>query len=492
MEKFDIYKDISERTGGDIYIGVVGPVRTGKSTFIAKFMEKFVIPNIGNKLQKEIATDEMPQSADGKTIMTTQPKFVPANAVKVQFKNKATANVKLIDCVGYFVEGAVGGEDGDKPRMVKTAWSDSAMPFEKAAEFGTKKVICDYSTIGILVTSDGSFSDIPRENYAVAEEKVAKELAKCNKPYVIVLNSANPLSEDTLALSNRLEEKYGVSVVCVNALNLSANDITVIMEKALMEFPMQSFNVELPKWMQALPAESRIIGEVLSEIKLASEKVTKMRDYSNMNDVFSDSEEFKPLELTELKLGEGKLDYKLCPTEGLYYKVLSEECGENINDDYELLSYIKTFSEEKKKYLKIKDALGEAENQGYGVVVPTVDEMNLAEPELVKKGGKYGVKLKATAPSFHIMKVDVSTEVSPIVGTEQQGEDLVNFIMNKYKDNPSGIWETDMFGKSLCDLVGEGLQSKINSMPKETQSKMRKTVTRIVNENKGGVICILL
>lgn len=492
MDKFDIYKDIAQRTDGDIYIGVVGPVRTGKSTFVTKFMESFVIPNISGKLQKQIATDEMPQSADGKTIMTTQPKFVPANAVKVQFKNKASASVRLIDCVGYFVKGANGGLEGEKPRLVKTPWSEEQIPFEKAAEIGTKKVIEEYSTIGVLVTTDGSIGEIGRDDYVVAEEKAVNELKNKNKPFIVVLNCKNPESSGVLSLCDQLEEKYGVAVIPVNVLNLNSDDISVIMEKVLMEFPMRNFNVSLPKWMQALSVDSPIIKNLLQELKSVSSRITKMKDYNVLSELYSENDNFNPLNINDLRLGEGKINYSLSAKDGLFYKVLSDECGENIDDDYQLINYVKNFSEAKRRFSKIKDALNEAEENGYGVVIPSIDEMNLEEPVLVKQSGKYGVKLKATAPSLHIMKVDVTAEVSPFVGTAKQGEDLVSFIMEKYQDNPSGIWETNMFGKPLCDLVSDGLYSKINMMPKDVQGKMRRTVTRIVNESKGGVICILL
>ena len=492
MEKYDIYNDIASRTGGDIYVGVVGPVRTGKSTFISKFMQSFVIPNISNKLQKQIATDEMPQSADGKIVMTTQPKFVPANGVKVQFKNKTTANVRLVDCVGYMVKGASGGEEDNKPRLVKTPWNDEEIPFEKAAEIGTKKVISDYSTIGVMVTTDGSFTEIPRADYIHAEEKTISELKKCGKPFIIILNSNRPTSDVTKELADNLEEKFGVSVIPTNVANLSSDEISAIMEKILLEFPMSHFNIKLPKWMQALPENNSLINEIIEKVRCSSEKVCKMRDFSEITNIFNDSENFNQVELNELKLGQGVGEYKINAKEGLFYKALSNECGEEILDDYELMNYIKNFSKSKNKFEKIKNALEQAEESGYGIVVPTVSEMNLEEPVLVKQGGRYGVKLKASAPSLHIMKIDVATEVSPIVGTEKQGEDLINFIMNKFEDNPSAIWETNMFGKSLNDLVNEGLTGKINSMPKEAQTKMRKTITRIVNENKGGVICILL
>ena len=493
MEKYDIYGDIARRTGGELFIGVVGPVRTGKSTFITKFTENFILPNIGNKLQRQIALDEMPQSADGKTIMTTQPKFIPANGVKVQFKNKATTMVRLVDCVGYFVEGASGHEEDGKARMVKTPWSDSEMTFEKAAEFGTEKVIDEYSTIGLVVTTDGSFGDIPRENYVSAEERVIKKLALKNKPFIIILNSANEDSPKAIEAKNKLEEKYGVSVALVNVLKMTADDISDIMEKVLLEFPMKSFNIEMPKWLQALPPENPIIGRFLSTVKTASQEVNKMKDFAQITGLFPDEdEEFGEVALKELNLANGVGEYSATVKDGLFYKVLSAECGEDIADDYGLLSYIKGFSVDKRRFAKIKEALASAEENGYGVVLPSIDEMNLEEPALVKKGGRYGVKLKATAPSLHIMKVDVATEVSPIVGTEKQGEDLIKFIMDKFEDNPAGIWDTNMFGKSLHDLVKEGMAEKINSMPKEAQNKMRKTVTRIVNENKGGLICILL
>ena len=492
MEKYDIYSDIARRTEGELFIGVVGPVRTGKSTFITKFTENFILPNIGNKLQRQIALDEMPQSADGKTIMTTQPKFIPANGVKVQFKNKVTAQVRLVDCVGYFVEGASGHEEDGKARLVKTPWSDSEMTFEKAAEFGTEKVIDEYSTIGLVITTDGSFGEIPRENYISAEERVIKKLTDKGKPFIIVLNSANVTSPKAIDTKNKLEEKYGVSVALVNVLNMTADDISDIMEKVLLEFPMQSFNIEMPKWLQALPPENPIVNRFLTEVKTASQEVNKMKDFAHITGLFEDDEEYGSIALKELNLASGVGEYQATVKDGLFYKVLSNECGEEIVDDYGLLSYIKGFSESKRRFAKIKDALSEAEENGYGVVLPSLDEMNLEEPALVKRGGKYGVKLKASAPSLHIMKVDVSTEVSPIVGTEKQGEDLINFIMNKFEDNPAGIWETNMFGKSLHDLVKEGMAGKINAMPKEAQNKMRKTVTRIVNENKGGLICILL
>lgn len=492
MEKYDIYKDISSRTGGDIYIGVVGPVRTGKSTFITKFMEKLVLPNINNKLQKQIATDEMPQSADGKIIMTTQPKFVPANGVKVQFKNKASANVRLVDCVGYLIDGVSGHTEDDKPRLVKTPWSQEEIPFEKAAEIGTRKVVDEYSTIAIVVTTDGSITDIPRDNYIPAEERVIKELKNSKKPFVILLNSKNPDSDKTVQMAENMENKYGVPVLNRNIAEMNSDDVSDIMEKILLEFPMYNFNVNLPKWMRALPSSNGIIGEIIDKLKSVSQKVAKMRDFYEVDNVFDDSDKFDGMSLKELRLGDGVSEYELKAKDNLFYRVLSEECGDCINDDYELMSFVKSFADNKREYMKVKNALKEAEETGYGVVLPTIEEMNLEEPVLVKQGGRYGVKLKASAPSLHIMKVDVATEVAPIVGTEKQGEDLINYLMSQFEDNPGGIWETNMFGKSLHDLVNEGLSSKLVAVPEEARTKMRKTLTRIVNENRGGLICILL
>ena len=492
MERYDIYDDIARRTDGEIFIGVVGPVRTGKSTFITKFTENFILPNISNKLQRQIALDEMPQSAGGKTIMTTQPKFVPANGVKVTFKNKVSAQVRLVDCVGYMIEGATGHEEGGIPRLVKTPWSDEELTFEKAAEIGTEKVIDEYSTIGIAVTTDGSFGDIPRENYVEAEDKVIKKLKLQGKPFIILLNSADPTSEKALEIKNKIEEKYNVSVSLCNIQKLSAEDISDIMEKALMEFPMLSFNIDMPKWMRALPPENSLISKFLSATKKSAENMFKMKDFSKLLTIFTDDSDYEGIDLSELDLAKGIGRYKVSVKEGVFYKVLSEECDEDISDDFALMRYIKDFSQAKSRFAKIKDALDQAEENGYGVVLPSFEEMNLDEPTLVKQGGRFGVKLKASASSLHIMKINVATEVSPIVGTEQQGEDLIKYMTEKYEDNPQGIWETNMFGKSLFDLVKEGMAGKINSMPKEAQNKLRKTVTRIVNENKGGLICILL
>ena len=491
MEKYDIYKDISKRTGGDIYIGVIGPVRTGKSTFISSFMDKIVLPNISNKLYKQIATDEMPQSADGRTIMTSQPKFVPANAVKVQFKNKVYANVRLVDCVGYLVDGAIGHEEDGKPRLVKTPWSDEEITFASAAEIGTRKVIEDYSTIGILVTTDGSICDIPRENYILAEERVVSELKELNKPFVIVLNCKDVNSNATLNLRNELEEKYNVPVIILDVANMSEDDISNLMESVLYEFPMQKFEVDIPKWMQALPANNEIIQKLSEGLKSASKNVFKMRDFGIIEKLFDD-ENLNTPELVGFNLADGTANYSVKPKDGLFYKVLSEECNDDIRDEFELISYVKELSEAKREYSKIRYALNSAKETGYGIVEPDQDGMLLDEPVITRQNGRYGVKFKAVAPSLHIINVDLKTEVAPIVGNKEQSEELIQKLNEEYTDNPKNILSTNIFGKTLNELLNDGLKRKASNISIDAQNKMRKTVTRIVNDGKGGVICILL
>lgn len=491
MEKYDIYKDISKRTGGDIYIGVIGPVRTGKSTFISSFMDKIVLPNISNKLYKQIATDEMPQSADGRTIMTSQPKFVPANAVKVQFKNKVYANVRLVDCVGYLVDGAIGHEEDGKPRLVKTPWSDEEITFASAAEIGTRKVIEDYSTIGILVTTDGSICDIPRENYILAEERVVSELKELNKPFVIVLNCKDVNSNATLTLRNELEEKYNVPVIILDVANMSEDDISNLMESVLYEFPMQKFEVDIPKWMQALPANNEIIQKLSEGLKSASKNVFKMRDFGIIEKLFDD-ENLNTPELVGFNLADGTANYMVKPKDGLFYKVLSEECNDDIRDEFELISYVKELSEAKREYSKIRYALNSAKETGYGIVEPDQDGMLLDEPVITRQNGRYGVKFKAVAPSLHIINVDLKTEVAPIVGNKEQSEELIQKLNEEYTDNPKNILSTNIFGKTLNELINDGLKRKASNISIDAQNKMRKTVTRIVNDGKGGVICILL
>lgn len=492
MSNFDIYNDIAMRTNGDIYVGVVGPVRTGKSTLITKLLDKLVLPNILNANDKERAIDEMPQSGDGKSIMTTQPKFIPNEAVKIKLENDVVLNMRLIDCVGYLVEGAIGHIENEKPRLVKTPWDNNDIPFEKAAEIGTQKVIKQHSTIGIMVTTDGSITGISRENYVAAEEKVVAELKKTNKPFIILLNSTHPTSPETVALKESLQNKYKTGVVVQDVMNLKDEDINEIFSQVLNEFPIVTVSAKLPKWMHALPFSHPLILEITAELNKALKEANKIGDVSGEIQLFANSENFEPVASKEIVLGKGAVVITITAKSGLFYKVLSEQCGAEITSDYHLVSYIKQLSVAKVQYEKFKDALAQVNENGYGVVHPTLDEMALEEPQIIKQGNKFGVKLKASAPSLHIMQVDLNTEVNSLVGNEQQSEELVKYLMSEFENNPHSIWETKLFGTSLHYLVNEGLHSKIVSVQPETMKKMRRTLGRIVNEGKGGVICILL
>ena len=491
MERFDIYKDIAQRFNGDVYLGVVGPVRTGKSTFITNFMNTLVLPNIKNNFAKQRTIDELPQSAQGKTIMTTQPKFVPNEAVKICL-DEVEMNIRLIDCVGYMVSGAIGSEETGKPRFVKTPWSVNPMPFDEAAEIGTKKVITDHSNVAVLVTTDGTIGDIARENYIEAEEKVVAELKRNNRPFVVLLNTADENSQSAKDLAQSLQEKYNAPCLVMNVKELSEENINTIFNALLSEMPVNSILVKMPKWLEALSFNHPLITEIITEIKQSCQGLDKIGDFKLSKTLFENSENFEPLMESKILLGEGNIVLSIEPKAEVFYKVLSEQCGQEITDDYHLVSYLKELTFAKKEYDKLKVALDEVNETGYGVVFPNLDEMTLEDPEIVRQGSKFGVRLKASAPSLHIMRVDINTEVSPIVGTEQQSEDLVKYLLNEFESNPQGIWETEMFGKSLHMLVNEGLNNKLVAMPQEAQKKIRKTLSRIVNEGKGGVICILL
>ncbi len=493
MEEFDIYKDISERTNGDIYIGVVGPVRAGKSTFITNFMEKMVLPRVENVHIKERMKDELPQSANGKAIMTTQPKFVPNEAVPVNIAENTSVNVRLVDCVGFLVEGATGHLDGENQRMVKTPWSDEEIPFTVAAEIGTKKVIEDHSTIGIVMTSDGSITtDIPRKSYVEGEEKAVNELKLIGKPFVIILNSMYPSSQETQKLASAMSEKYKTPVLPIDVLNLGQEDINELFSKILYEFPLKDIEIEIDKWIQALPMDSALVSEIVNTLMEKSEGLSKMGDALRLTTMFEGSENFESPIVVKVMMGCGKVIYRLSAKQNLFYKALSEECGMELKDDFALISSLKELVAAKKEYDKLSAALEDVKRTGYGVVTPTLDEMTLEEPQIVKQGSKYGVKLRATAPSLHIMQVDIQSEVSPYVGSEQQSEEMLKSLLSRFENDPKSLWETNMFGKSLHMMVNEGLNNKLNAMPEDTQKKMRRTLSRIVNEGKGGIICILL
>jgi stage IV sporulation protein A len=492
MDNYALYEDIAKRTGGDIYVGVVGPVRCGKSTFITQFMQNLVVPNIKDKNSRERTVDELPQSADGKTIMTTQPRFIPNKAAAISVDDKVKMNVRMIDCVGYLIEGALGHEEGAKPRLVKTPWTDEDIPFEEAAELGTKKVIEEHSTIGIVMTTDGSITEIPRANYVKAEERVIKELSAQNKPFVVVLNTKNPKSEEAKKLASSLQTKYGIPVLPIDVSKLNQKNIDDIFEKILLEFPIKSLKVKMPLWMQALPYNHPIISSLIAEVQKFGDEANKIGQIDKTNVAFLESEDFEPVLVSSIQMGEGKVYFEVTPKPGLFYRVLSDQCGFVIENDYHLISYMKQLSHAKFEYDKIKVALEEVKEKGYGVVMPNAEDMSLEDPQIVRQGSRFGVKLRASAPSLHIMSVDIETEVNPLVGSQAQSEELVKYLMSEFEQNPKEIWKTNMFGKSLSSLVNEGINSKLNMMPVEAQRKMRKTLGRIINEGKGGIICILL
>ncbi|HAE88538.1 MAG TPA: stage IV sporulation protein A [Clostridiales bacterium] len=491
MDKFDLYNDIATRTNGDIYIGVVGPVRTGKSTFIKRFMENLILPEISDENDRVRATDEMPQSAAGRIVMTTQPKFVPADAIKLSL-GEIRAKIRLIDCVGYMVEGAEGGVEDGKPRMVRTPWSDGEIPFEEAAEIGTEKVIRDHSTIGVVVTQDGTVTEIPRASYIAAEERVVNEMKGIGKPFVMILNSKAPASEETEKLRFALSERYGVTVISKDLMKMGEADFREILEKVLLEFPIKSVDFTIPDWMRALGEDDGILGNLFERIKEGLDGVEKMRDVSKLASLTAGSEYFTGCRVESVDASCGKATVGVSPAENLFYKVLSEVAGKEIDGEYGMMTYVRYLSKAGAAYEKLKDALADVKEKGYGVVAPGVDEMVLEEPEIFKTGGKCGVKLKASAPSIHIMRVDVNTEVNPIVGTEQQGEEMVKYLMSEFETDKKGIWETDFFGKSLNELVREDMASKLGGIPEDAQNKVRRTLGKMVNEGRGGMICILL
>jgi len=490
--KLKLYEDIAKRTDGDIYVGVVGPVRTGKSTFIKKFMDLLVIPNIDNNYKKERAKDELPQSAAGKTIMTTEPKFIPNEAVQIKIDNSITLKTRLVDCVGYLVNNAIGYLEDDMPRMVKTPWSDEEIPFEQAAEIGTRKVIQEHSTIGILVTTDGTITDIPRDDYIQAEERVVSELQALHKPFVIVLNSVNPDSNETKLLANELREKYSTSVVPVSCEKLSLTDINKIFGEVLYEFPIEQININFPRWLERLDNTHWLKKELYAEIKDTFFDTKQLKSISNKIDSLKATEIISETRLNDISLGTGEVTITVYLLEELFYKIVSEISGVNITNEGDLFSSITDFSRIKQEYDKISTALEEVKSKGYGIVTPSIDELVLDEPEMVKQGSRFGVKLKATAPSIHMIRANIETEVSPIVGSERQSEELVNYLLSEFENEPKKIWESNIFGKSLHELVNEGLQSKLYHMPEEAQGKLQETLERIINEGSGGLICIIL
>nr|WP_205828581.1 stage IV sporulation protein A [Brevibacillus laterosporus] len=492
VERIDIFKDIAERTGGDIYLGIVGPVRTGKSTFIKRFMEQAVIPNIPSEADRIRATDELPQSASGKTIMTTEPKFVPNQAVQINVTEGLNINVRLVDCVGYTVAGAKGFEDENGPRMVNTPWYEEPVPFEEAAEVGTRKVIQEHSTIGIVVTTDGSIAEIPREGYVNAEERVVAELKEVGKPFVILINSTRPRSDETQALRLELQEKYDVPVVALSVDSMTESEVLLILKEVLFEFPVHEVNVNLPSWVMVLESGhwlrqnyEEAVGETVKDIR-------RLRDVDRVVGQFNEYEFIEKAALAGMDMGHGVAEIDLIAPDHLYDQILMEIVGEEISGKDHLLRIMQEFAHAKREYDQVADALHMVRSTGYGIAAPSLHEMTLDEPEMIRQGPRFGVRLKATAPSIHMIRVDVESEFAPIIGTEKQSEELVRYLMQDFDKDPLAIWNSDIFGRSLHSIVREGIQAKILMMPDNARYKLQETLGRIINEGSGGLIAIIL
>ncbi|MBQ2700528.1 MAG: stage IV sporulation protein A [Clostridia bacterium] len=490
--KFDLYADIAERTDGDVYIGVVGPVRTGKSTFISRFMEELVLPFMPQGPKRDRLMDELPQSGSGRTIMTTQPKFVPGEAVEVTLQDQATLRIRMVDSVGYVVKGALGIAENQAARMVHTPWSDHDIPFEQAAEIGTRKVICDHATIGLAVTTDGTIADLPRSAYLEAEERVIQELKALGKPFVIVLNSAQPEADDALHLREALEARYDVPTLLVNVKEMTLPDIQEVLQRVLFEFPIREVQLSLPAWVHALEPSHWLVSHLLGCLLKSGQSLKRMRDHQVFSHAFDESEYTTGLKTEGICLGEGSVSFSLPMREGLFNRILGEECGTEIRGDAHLLSLMKELVAAKAEYDHVAEALHSVRETGYGLVTPAMSEMTLQEPEIVRQGSRFGVKLKAHAPSLHLIRVDIETEVTPVVGTEKQSEELVRYLMEEFENDPQRIWNTHFFGKSLHDMVREGLSNKLMRMPADAQEKVQETLSKIINDGNGGMICILL
>lgn len=492
MTQEGIYRDIARRTGGDIYIGVVGPVRTGKSTFIKKFMEGLVLDNIDNDYDRERTVDELPQSASGKTVMTTEPKFIPDEAVRITVGGATTLRVRMVDCVGFIVPEALGQLEEGQPRMVHTPWFEEPLPFREAAEIGTQKVIREHATIGMLVTTDGSIGEIPRESYVDAEERVAEELARAGKPYAVILNSARPDAEESIALAYQLEKKYNAPVALVNCQTLDAEDISHILGLVLEEFPVREMRIHLPNWVAALDEAHPLKEETYRTIRNFADEIAKVGDVGRVfASPIGDGSDIV-WHLDEMRAGDGVADVSMSVSRARFYKILSDVTGIDIEDDASLLSTMDALAKTKKAYARVEEALAEVEEKGYGIVMPELGELTLDEPEIIRQSGSYGVRLKASAKSIHMIKADIETEINPIVGTEQQSEELVRYLTEEIEKNPDRIWDSNMFGKSLHELVNEGLRGKLEHMSEESRVKLAETLERIINEGSGGLICILL
>lgn len=487
-----IYKSIVERTDGNIYIGVVGPVRSGKSTFISKFMKALVIPSIDNEFRRERAIDELPQAAAGKTIMTTEPKFVPEEAINIVVDDNVSMNVRLIDCVGYIVPSAIGYIENEMPRMVKTPWFDTEIPFNMAAEVGTQKVINEHSTIGLVVTTDGSITDIPRAEYEEVEQRVIRELDEIHKPFIVILNCEYPKSAESVALAEELCRKYGKPVIPLNCLEITEDVIRRILSEVLLQFPIKEINIRIPKWLTVLEKGHWLKSEVFAALKASAENIENIGEVKDVSCRMSDCEHVSGCSVENIDLGRGTAYINVTLNNDLFYRILGETTGLDIKDESDLMPCMIELAAIKKKYEKVKTALDEVEATGYGIVMPDKDELTLEEPEIVKQGGKYGVRLRAESTSIHMMSARINTEISPIVGTERQSEELVRYLLKEFEESPEKIWESNIFGKSLHELVNEGLHNKLYRMPQDARMKLQETIQRIINDGCGGLICIIL
>lgn len=492
MKENNIYADIATRTQGDIYIGVVGPVRTGKSTFIKKFMDSLVIPNIDSEYQKQRALDELPQSAAGKTIMTTEPKFIPEDAIDISIQDNVSLKIRMIDCVGYIVPSSEGYIEDDEPRMVMTPWYKEEIPFNLAAEIGTKKVIDEHSTIGLVITTDGSISSIPRDEYEQAEERVIEDLKAINKPFVVLMNTINPQSEDSINLCKALAKKYNTPVIPVNCLELDENEIKQILLNVLYEFPVDSISFNLPSWFKRLDNNDKLRKSITQSIMNNANDVNCVRCTYDFINKLCENEDIIDSKIAHIDLSCGKIVIDVGVDNNYFYSILSDKCGIEIHNDDDLLKEIINLSQIKKQYERIAQALEQVDQTGYGIVMPSIDELSLEEPEIMKQGGKYGVRLKAHAPSIHMIKCNTYTEVAPIVGSESQSQELVMYLLKEFEENPSAIWDTNIFGKPIHSLVNEGLNNKLYRMPEEARNKFRETIERVINEGCSGLICIIL
>ncbi len=490
MKSTSIYEDIAERTGGDIYIGVVGPVRSGKSSFIKKFMESAVLPNIEGEAERARAKDELPQSAGGKTIMTSEPKFVPEKAVELSL-GAAHAKFRMVDCVGFMVDGAEGMSEDGRERMVMTPWGDEPMPFTQAAEFGTEKVINEHSTLAVLVTTDGTIGELQRDSYIPAEERCVAELKETSTPFVIVLNSAEPESERAEALALSLEEKYSSPVALVSCVDLDRTDAEQILGMLTFEFPVREMRFELPDWSAVLPDGHPLREEITDGIRQIAKNTSKLSEASCIKTP-EEMREGVGISVTDVSLGDGVSSFRVTFDDSLYYGVIREMTRFSVSGRAELLEKLIELASAEEELSKYRDAIDEVERVGYGIVMPTVSEMELDEPEIVKDGTSYGVRLRAVAPSIHLIKADIETEISPVVGTEQQSEELVKYLLSEFENDASQIWESNIFGKSLYDLVNEGLHTKLNNMPLDARGRLAETLSKIINDGSRGLICIIL